>query len=45
MMDRLKLSTAIRSCQCVHNCIAFPMSISYSLDHEIMPLSGTEREL
>jgi hypothetical protein len=33
-MDRPKLSTSIRSCQCVHNCIAFPMSVSYSLDHE-----------
>jgi hypothetical protein len=29
----------------VHNCLAFPTSVSYSLDHEIMPLPGTEREL
>jgi hypothetical protein len=42
MMDRPKLSTSIRSCQCVHNCVAFPMSVSYSLDHEMMSLSGTE---
>jgi hypothetical protein len=44
-MDRPKLSTAIRSCHCVHNCVAFPMSVSYSLDHEIIPLPGTGREL
>jgi hypothetical protein len=44
-MDRPKLSTTIRSCQCVHNCLDFPMSVSYSLDHEIMPLPGTRREL
>jgi hypothetical protein len=44
-MDIPKLSTAIRSCQCVHNYLAFPMSVSYYLDHEIMPLPGTGREL
>jgi hypothetical protein len=44
-MDRPKLSTAIRSCHFAHNCVAFPMSVSYSLDHEIMPLPGTGREL
>jgi hypothetical protein len=45
MMDRPKLSTSIRPCHCVHNCVAFPMSVSYSLDHEIMSLSSTGREL
>jgi hypothetical protein len=44
-MDRPKLSTTIKSCYCIHNCVAFPMSVSYSLDHEIMPLSGIGREL
>jgi hypothetical protein len=43
-MDRLKLSTAIRLCHCVHNYIAFSMSVSYSLDYEIMPLPGIGRE-
>jgi hypothetical protein len=41
-MDRPKLSTTIRSCQCVHNYVAFPVSVSYSLDHEIMSLPGQE---
>jgi hypothetical protein len=41
-MDRPKLSTSITSCYCVHNCVVFPMSIFYSLDHEIIPLPGTE---
>jgi hypothetical protein len=44
-MDRPKLSTAIRSCHCVYNCVAFPMSVSNFLDHEIMPLPGIGREL
>jgi hypothetical protein len=44
-MDSLKLSTTIRLCQYVHNCLVFPMSVSYSLDHKIMPLPGTAREL
>jgi hypothetical protein len=44
-MDRPKLITAIRSCHCVHNCVAFSMLVSYSLDHEIMPLPGIGREL
>jgi hypothetical protein len=44
-MDIPKLSTTIKSCHCVHNYVAFSMSVSYSLDHEIMPLPGTGREL
>jgi hypothetical protein len=45
VMDTPKSSTTIRSCHCVQYCVVFPMSVSYSLDHEIMQLPGTGREL
>jgi hypothetical protein len=45
VIDRPKISILVRSCHCVHNCVAFSMSVSYSLDHDIMQLPDTGREL
>jgi hypothetical protein len=45
MIYKSELSIAIRSCHYVYNYVAFPISVSYSLDHEIMSLPGTRREL
>jgi hypothetical protein len=44
-MDKPKISTTIRLCHCVHNCIVFLIAVSYSLDHEIMQLTGIGRKL
>jgi hypothetical protein len=41
MIDIPKLSTVIISCHYVYNYVDFPMSVSYYLDNEIMPLPGT----